>query len=293
MDPRGETIGNEEVADLLERYGDLLEAQQANGFRVRAYHRAAETCRALEPSLAALYAGGGLKALEELPGIGRSIAGSIVEMLCTGRFRQLERLAGQATPENLFATLPGIGSELARRIHAELGIESLEELEEAAHDGRLRAVPGFGPRRQRALQAELASVLGRDVRRRARLLRGREQPPPRPPSVEALLETDAQYRAQADLGRLHRIAPRRFNPAGEAWLPILHVEREGWYLTAMFSNTARAHELGKTHEWVVIIHERDGRQGTCTVVTEHQGPLAGRRVVRGREAECARVTRSA
>ena len=75
-------------------------------------------------------------------------------------------------------------------------------------------------------------------------------------------------------------------PTREAWLPILHSERDGWQITALFSNTARAHELGRTHDWVVLFYERNGDSGQCTVVTETHGPLAGRRVVRGRELEC-------
>jgi hypothetical protein len=66
-----------------------------------------------------------------------------------------------------------------------------------------------------------------------------------------------------------------------------HVERDGWAFTALFSNTARAHALGTTDDWVVLFFERDGAEGRATVVTERAGPLAGRRVVRGREAECA------
>jgi DNA polymerase (family 10) len=78
------------------------------------------------------------------------------------------------------------------------------------------------------------------------------------------------------------------NPDHEAWLPIYHVEKSGWHFTALFSNTARAHELGTTRDWVVIYHDRDGDEDQCTVVTERGGPLKGRRVVRGRESESAR-----
>ena len=56
----------------------------------------------------------------------------------------------------------------------------------------------------------------------------------------------------------------------------------------LFSNTAQAHERGETHDWVVIYFGADGREGQCTVVTASQGSLEGRRVVRGREAECRR-----
>lgn len=110
-----------------------------------------------------------------------------------------------------------------------------------------------------------------------------------PPPVALVLATDARYRAAAAADRLPCIAPRRNNPDGAAWLPVLHDERDGWVWTALYSNTARAHELGHTHDWVVVYyhHPDDGDEGHATVVTEHRGPWRGHRVVRGREGECA------
>ena len=91
----------------------------------------------------------------------------------------------------------------------------------------------------------------------------------------------------AAAGTLRTIAPKRFNPEGAAWLPILHTQRGEWHFTALYSNTARAHELGRTRDWVVIYFYDDHHvEGQHTVVTETRGALAGRRVVRGREAEC-------
>jgi hypothetical protein len=107
------------------------------------------------------------------------------------------------------------------------------------------------------------------------------------PSVETLLDVDREYRAAAAADTLPKIAPRRFNPKGEAWLPVLHTRRGDWHFTALFSNTARAHELGRVHDWVVVYAEdKDHAERQYTVVTATTGPLAGRRVVRGREAEC-------
>ena len=69
--------------------------------------------------------------------------------------------------------------------------------------------------------------------------------------------------------------------------PDLHTERAEWHLTALFSNTALAHELGRTHDWVVIYFHADSQpEGQRTMVTETRGPLEGERVVRGREPEC-------
>ena len=111
--------------------------------------------------------------------------------------------------------------------------------------------------------------------------------PPTEPSIDELLDIDREYREKSDAGTLPRIAPRKLNPTGEKWLPILHATRDGTHYTALFSNTARAHDRGKTHDWVVIYFEQQGIEGQRTVVTATRGDLAGRRVVRGRELECA------
>ncbi len=77
-------------------------------------------------------------------------------------------------------------------------------------------------------------------------------------------------------------------PEGKSWLPILHTSRGCWNLTALYSNTARAHELNRISDWVVIYAYNDRQaEQQCTVVTETRGPLRGQRVVRGREPECA------
>jgi len=274
-------VSNDEIADLLERTASLLRAQQADSYRIRAYERASRTCRTLEVELCELER----KGLEALPDIGKSIASSILEYVHTGRLGMLDRLEGQVAPEDLFTTLPGIGDELAHRIHDRLQVETLEELEVAAHDGRLEDVEGIGPRRAEQIREELESILSRSTRRRARRIRQREREDHEAPSVPALLAVDGEYRAKAAEGKLHRITPRRFNPFSNAWLPVLHTVLQGWYFTALFSNTARAHRLGKTGDWVVLVYERDGHEGQCTVVTEHQGPRAGQRVVRGWEQQ--------
>ncbi len=114
------------------------------------------------------------------------------------------------------------------------------------------------------------------------------------PSVEDLLDVDREYRAKAAAGRLALIAPKRLNPQGKAWLPVLHTQRGGWHFTALYSNTARAHELGRTRDWVVVYYyDGEHREQQCTVVTETRGALAGKRVVRGREPECRELLLSA
>ena len=180
--------------------------------------------------------------------------------------------------EDLIATVSGIGPELGRRIHTVLKVETLEDLERAAHDGRLATVPGMGEKRLRGIREALAGRFRRAV----------GGPVPVPPSVADVLAVDAAYRVRAAAGELRTIAPRRFNPKGEQWLPVMTARRGGYRYRAMYSNTAAAHRTGKSRDWVVVYFARDGAKGQCTVVTETGGVMADRRVVRGREGECAR-----
>jgi len=213
----------------LEEVARLLEEQAANPFRVRAYRQAAATVEHLGEPAATLCVREGPEGLMALPGIGPSLARAIHVMVSTGHFPMLERLQGEHDAEALLASMPGIGPVLAERLHHQLGIETLEALEIAAHD--------------------------RD------------------------------YRREATLSRLPRIAPRRFNPRKARWLSVLHTSRGGRHYTAMYSNTPRAHRLHRTKDWVVIYYDgRDG-DGQATVVTEYQGSMKGQRVVRGRELE--------
>ena len=276
---------NVAIAAKLREMADVLEQQQADSFRIAAYRRAAETLESLATPLESLLREKGLSGLVALPGIGRGIASAIAEMLGTGRWTQLERLSGELAPEQLFQTVPGIGPKLAQRIHDELHIDTLEALELAAlelaaHEGSLAHVPGVGARRAAAIRASLGERLGRR--------RVRSSGPAEAPTIADLLDVDREYRDKAAKRELRTIAPKRFNPSGEAWLPVLHTRRGDWVYTALYSNTRKAHELGRTHDWVVLyFHRGTEAEAQCTVVTESRGALAGRRVVRGREGETA------
>jgi putative hydrolase len=275
-------VFNDKAAGLLRDCGELLRQQDANPFRVNAYLHAAATLESLGEDARDILEREGVEGLVALPGIGRGLAGAIEEIARTGRLSRLEHLRGAADPEALFRTVPGVGPQLAHEIHDRLQIDSLEALELAAHDGRLRAIPGIGPRRLAGIRAALAAQLRRGG---ARPRRHDDGPP-----VAILLDVDREYRERARAGELTTLAPKRFNPGGKAWLPVLHTVREPWHFTALYSNTARAHELGRTSDWVVIyVYDADHEEGQYTVVTETHGPLSGKRVVRGREAESAVV----
>ena len=273
---------NIQVADRLDEAAQLLEQQKANPFRVQAYRTAATTIRELPRSALDILHEEGLEGLDRLPSIGPALARAISLIVTTGRLPMLDRLRGELDPVAVLSSVPGIGRTLAERLHEQLEIETLEELEAAAHDGRLAGLPGFGEKRLAGVRDALAT----------RLARRRTPRPPdaaadERPTVDELLDVDREYRAAARAGRLHRIAPRRFNPGRRAWLPVMHTWRDGRHYTALYSNTARAHQLGRTHDWVVLYFDGQDGERQHTVVTATSGPLKGQRIVRGRESECA------
>lgn len=276
---------NELVAGLFDRVAERLDVDDVDRYRIRAYRLAAHGLRTMSDDVRVVANRGGVVALVALPHIGEALAAEIVEVLHTGRLRLLERIEERACPRVTLATLPGIGATLAKRIIEALRIESLEDLEAAAHDGRLAAIPGFGVGRVRGTRLAIARALNRHPSEE-----GAEEGVARPP-VELLIKLDARYRELASSNRLRKIAPRRFNPTHKAWLPILKCENHGWHFTLMYSNTARSHRLGKTKDWVVAYYERGGLEGRSTLVTESRGPESGYRVVRGRELSCHRYYR--
>lgn len=269
---------NREIAARLEEAAWLLRDQGADPYRVNAYLRAAATVRRWPQSLDIVLRDRGLDGLEVLPGVGPSIARAIRELITRGRLPMLDRLRGAADSVAVLMTVPGIGPRLALRLHDDLGIQTLEALEAAAHDGRLEDVAGFGAKRLAGIRDSLAHRLGRV---RASRERTRNDVP-----IAELLDVDREYRNAAAAGTLRTIAPRRFNPAGEAWLPILHTRRGPRRYTALFSNTARAHRAAKTRDWVVLYVDGAGGERQYTVLTAARGPLRGRRIVAGREEEC-------
>lgn len=267
------------IAGMLREISDLLEQQHANSFRVNAYRMAAKTLEDLQVSVKDLVDQKGFEGITDLAHIGEGIGRSIYEYVVMEKMTRLENLKGGTDPEALLQTVPGIGPRLAARIHEDLHIETLEALELAIHNGRLK-FPGLGKRRLAAIEASLSQKLGK--RKQSLAVHALNEPP-----VELLLEIDLKYREAAKEGRLPTIAPKRFNPEKKSWLPVLHTTKRGWHFSALFSNTARAHDLRKTNDWVVLYFYDDHHQeGQHTVVTETHGPLQGMRVVRGRELEC-------
>jgi len=157
---------NEALSDKLREMADVLEVQHEDGYRIAAYRRAARTLLELDKPIQEIVRKEGLKGVLELPGIGRGIGTALVEIVTTGHWSQLDRLSGSLEPEKVFQTIPGLGPELAARSHNELDVDTLEQLEQAAHDGCPERVAGVGARRALAIKGALSDRLGhRDFKR--------------------------------------------------------------------------------------------------------------------------------
>ncbi len=153
-----------DVARLLSEIATLLELRGEDPFRARAFSSAA---RALEGTDADLWSLAREDRLTSLRGVGPAIASVIGEIVLTGRSTPLEELKA-ATPLGLFDLLriPGLGTKRIHLLHSELGIDSLDALEEAARAGRVAAVPGFGAKTQAKILEGIA--FARASRRRRR-----------------------------------------------------------------------------------------------------------------------------
>lgn len=138
---------NIEIVRVLGEVADLLEIQQANPFRVRAYRNAVRTINAHASPLRKLVEQGA--DLTELPSIGKGLADNIRELVESGRLTMLEEMAAEIPPGLVeLMRLPGVGPKKARRLWDELGVESIDDLEEVAAEGRVAELPGFGPKTQ-------------------------------------------------------------------------------------------------------------------------------------------------
>ena len=147
-------IHNADIAGQFNRLADLLEIEEANRFRVRAYRRAAQTIQELPESAAEMV--GEDRDLTELPGIGEDLAGKIVEIVKTGHCHMLEEVEAR-TPSTLAAltSIAGLGPKRVQVLHEQLGVNSLDDLAKAAKAGKVRELPRFGEAFEAKLLAEL------------------------------------------------------------------------------------------------------------------------------------------
>jgi DNA polymerase (family X) len=157
-------VHNSDIVELFNEMADLLELEDASPFRVRAYRQAAITIDDLGRGVAQMLQDG--EDLSELQGIGKDLAGKIQEIVDTGKFSELEDLRKETTPALRELThIPQIGPKRAKRLHEELGVESLDDLEKAVNEGKLRDLSGFGKRAEKQILSALETGRRKKERR--------------------------------------------------------------------------------------------------------------------------------
>jgi DNA polymerase (family 10) len=156
-------VKNRDVARLFTRYATLLEIEDANPFRVRAYRNAARIVEELPRNVGDMIRQG--EDLSQLSGIGKDLAAKIREIVETGRLAKFEE-ASKRTPGELvdLTALPGLGAKRVRRLHDELRINTLGDLEKAARAGKVRQLAGFGPKTEARILKAIEQKLGTERR---------------------------------------------------------------------------------------------------------------------------------
>lgn len=148
---------NADIAAVFSEIADLLEMEDANPFRVRAYRNAVRTLGEMGRSVREMVAQH--ENLDALPGIGPKLAAMITEVVDTGTCAQLKRLRQEVTPTLAeLLKLPGLGPKRVRTLHQELGIETLDELRRAAEQGRIRTILGFGAKSEQQILDAIAAL---------------------------------------------------------------------------------------------------------------------------------------
>ena len=127
-------MDNAAIASVFEEMAELLEFRGENPFRIRAYQNGAKAIRELDESVANILSDSSRK-LSDVPGIGKTLVEKTQVLVETGNLPQLEKLRGEV-PEVVIAMarIPGLGAKKAAKIHAELGVESLDDLKRACQE---------------------------------------------------------------------------------------------------------------------------------------------------------------
>jgi DNA polymerase (family 10) len=155
-------MNNEEIAGRFNQMASLMEVRGEDSFRVRSYRMAAEAIETWPTEMEQIASEQGVTGLLEIPGVGKALAGKIVELVQTGTFAAWEKLTAE-TPATVLdlLELPGIGPKTAATFHQKFKIASLEDLRKFAEGGGLEMVDGIGPKSAERIKASLARTSGR------------------------------------------------------------------------------------------------------------------------------------
>ncbi|HEX5705266.1 MAG TPA: helix-hairpin-helix domain-containing protein [Pyrinomonadaceae bacterium] len=150
---------NEQIARRFNRMASLMEVRGEDSFRIRSYRMAAEAIETWPTPMKEIAAEGGVTGLQEIPGVGKAIAGKTVELLEKGTFDAWDRLTAE-TPETVLdlLELPGVGPKTAATFHQKFKIASLEDLRKFIDGGGLEMVDGIGPKTAERIRQNLERI---------------------------------------------------------------------------------------------------------------------------------------
>jgi len=157
-------MNKDEIAEVLEEIGELLELRGENPFKVRAYESGARALESLEEDLGTLIDEG---RLGEVKGIGKALVEKISALHATGRLDYYDELKASVPPGLLeMLTIPGFGPKKIKKVYDALGVDSIAKLTAACEEGRVAELPGFGKKTQEKL---LAGIRNREAYGKRRL----------------------------------------------------------------------------------------------------------------------------
>ena len=151
-------MDNDAIARRFHRLAALMEVRGDDPFRLRSYRNAAEAIEVWPTPLKEIAEKEGVAGLQEIPGVGKAIAGKVIELLTKGTFDAWERLTAE-TPESVLDLLeiPGIGPKTAALLHQRFKVSSLADLKTFVNTGGLDMVDGIGPKTATRIKETLAA----------------------------------------------------------------------------------------------------------------------------------------
>ncbi len=149
-------MNNEAIARKFYRLAGLMEIRGDDPFRLRSYRNAAEAIEVWPTSLKEIAEAGGIEGLQEIPGVGKAIAGKVIELLERGSFDAWDRLVKE-TPESVLelTEVPGIGPKTAALLHQKFKVSSRDGLKQFVEGGGLEMVDGIGPKTAERIKEDL------------------------------------------------------------------------------------------------------------------------------------------
>ncbi|HET9347217.1 MAG TPA: DNA polymerase/3'-5' exonuclease PolX [Candidatus Limnocylindrales bacterium] len=161
--PARDELTNGDLARIFHEIGDILEVQGEIAFKTIAYHRAADAIARSPIDLVAAYRSG---KPPKVPGVGKAISDKIAELVTTGHMAYYERLRAEIPPSLVeLLAIPGLGPKTVRLVYEELGVETIEDLRQAAEAGTLRSLKGLSERTEQQILAGITALENRPQRR--------------------------------------------------------------------------------------------------------------------------------